>query len=160
VPLVDFSSYSKDNMEIIYIALAGLNGGVVTLSRLINSALGSYVGSLPGSLINHAVGTLFAALLLIIGTGSGELQLFGIPPFLFVGGVLGVFLVTCNNVAVPRIGSTAVAILMLFAQLCSSSLIDHFGLLGANVLSLTPLKLAGLSLLFLGSICVAVGKTE
>lgn len=144
---------------LFYSLLAALNGGIVTFSRLINSSLGSYVGSLKGSFINHVVGTLFATMLLLIGMGNGHFKFEGIPLYYFIGGMLGVFLVTFNNFAVPFIGAAAVAILMLFAQLLASSVIDHFGLLGAKVLLLSPFKLAGLGLLMLGSILVIKGKT-
>lgn len=144
---------------LFYSMLAAANGGIVTLSRLINSALGSYIGSLNGSFVNHIVGALFAAILLLVGLGNGQIHFQGIPIYYFIGGMLGVFLVTFNNYAVPFLGAAAVAILMLFAQLLTSSLIDHFGLLGARVLPLSLLKLAGLSFLLLGSILVIKGRT-
>jgi len=56
-----------------FLVLAGINGGIVTLSRLVNSRLGSYVGSLKGSFINHVVGSLFAGLLLLVGLGTGHI---------------------------------------------------------------------------------------
>jgi bacterial/archaeal transporter family-2 protein len=142
----------------LYIVLAIFDGWVATMSRLVNSSLGSYVGSLKGSCINHVVGTVFAGLLLLLGVGSGQLQFEGIPIYYFIGGMLGVFLVTFNNAAVPVIGAAAVAILMLFAQLLTSSIIDQFGLFGAQVLPMTPLKCAGLALLVVGSCLVMQGK--
>ena len=139
---------------LFYSFIAACNGVIVTISRLFNSALGSHLGKINGSFVNHLVGTLFAAFLLLIGMGNGEIQFHGIPPTYFIGGCLGVVLVALNNYAVPFIGAAAVTILMLFTQLLTSSLIDHFGLFGGKVLNFTPLKLAGLILLVIGSFLV------
>lgn len=141
-----------------YSLLAAVNGGIVTCSRLINAGLGAHLGSMQGSWINHIVGTLFAALLLGVGMGTGHLHLQGIPLPYLLGGILGVFLVTFNNYAVPLIGSAAVAMLMLFAQLLTSSIIDHSGLWGGQVYPVTQMKAAGLGLLMLGAGLVITGK--
>lgn len=143
---------------IAYMLLAAVNGGIVTGSRLINAGLGAALGSVQGAWINHIVGTLFAALLLGVGMGTGHVHLQGIPLAYLLGGVLGVFLVTFNNYAMPLLGSAAVAILMLCAQLLTSSVIDHSGLLGGQVYPVTPLKAAGLGLLMLGAGLVITGK--
>lgn len=141
-----------------YSLLAAVNGGIVTFSRLINAGLGASLGSVQGSWINHIVGTLCAALLLGVGMGTGHLHLQGIPLPYLLGGVLGVFLVTFNNYAMPLIGSAAVAILMLSAQLLTSSVVDQWGLLGGHVYPVTLTKAAGLGLLMLGAGLVITGK--
>jgi bacterial/archaeal transporter family-2 protein len=148
------------DMLVFHLLLAILCGSIATLSRLVNSALASFVGTLSGSFINHVVGTFFAGLLLCIGLGQGSLQFTGIPLYFFIGGILGVFAVTFNNYAIPFIGVASMTILMLFAQLLSSSFIDHFGLLGAQIVPLTFLKLIGLCMLFMGAFLVVRGKSN
>lgn len=132
--------------------LAIIAGALTSLTRQINAALSADVGSFPGSLINHIVGVVFAALLLCLGLRADHPPLTGIPWAYFCGGILGMFIVAAINSAVRVAGALTVSILMVATQLLGSAIIDQWGLLGGQVREITPIQVLGLLLLVVGVI--------
>ncbi|PSQ84308.1 MAG: hypothetical protein BRD40_01315 [Bacteroidetes bacterium QS_1_65_9] len=122
----------------LFVFLAAANGLMTVLSRMVNAALGSAVGSLRGSFVNHTVGTLTAGALLLAGLRMGAFRLTGIPWIYFIGGCLGVLVVAASNYAVRHVGAALFATLLLTGQLFTSAVIDHFGLLGKVRIAATP----------------------
>ncbi len=141
-------------MITLSLILALSNGALLSLQQVTNAALGLRIGSVGSSVINHLVGALFAGLLLIIGFQTGRLNISGIPLLYFLGGALGVSTVAMGNYAIPRIGVVMTAILFTSSQLFTSSLIDHFGLLGAKHIPLTPSHAIGILLIIIGATLV------
>lgn len=139
----------------LYVLLAFGNGLLTVASRLLNASLGTRVGSLAGSFVNHGVGTLGAALLLLGGLGTGTMAgLGGIPWIYLTGGCFGVVVVAISNYAVRHVGAALFAILLLGGQLSTSAVIDHFGLLGTLRIAMTPGKMVGLVLILVGALLV------
>ncbi|MBI2345321.1 MAG: DMT family transporter [Deltaproteobacteria bacterium] len=135
---------------IVLVLVTAVNGVLLSWSRLINAALGLRVGALPSSLINHLVGTVVAGLLLlVIRTGTVR---FDLPLYYFCGGLLGVLVVCGWNYALPRIGNTFLAILVIGTQIGGSAVIDHFGLLGGAAFPISTSSITGLALLLIGAI--------
>jgi transporter family-2 protein len=131
--------------------LAALNGILGTVSRLVNAALGTYVGSLESSWINHVVGSLVAGALLLAGWRTGVIR-GGLPWYYWTGGCMGVLVVAAGNYVIPRIGAVLFALLVLAMQLVSSAALDHFGVLGGQAVLLSPQRAIGLLILFFGAV--------
>jgi transporter family-2 protein len=142
----------------MYLLLALCNGVIGATSRLVNAALATRTGSLRGSLINHIVGTIVAAALLMVGIRTGVLQIGGLAWFYWIGGCMGVFVVAASNYAVPRIGAVLLGVLLLAAQLVTSAGLDHFGLLGGTAIELSWTRLAGLALVLVGAVTATVAR--
>jgi transporter family-2 protein len=138
----------------MFFALAFANGLLAVWARVVNARLSDHVGSLRGSLVNHAVGLLLAAVLVMLGLGGGAVRLGGIAPVYLSGGVLGVLVVAISNYAVRHAGAALFAVLVLAFQLIGSALIDHYGWLGQSPIALSWPRLAGLALLIVGGILV------
>lgn len=145
-------------MTLALILLASANGIMLATCRLFNAALGLRIGNMRGSLVNHLVGAVFAGILIAVGIHTGSLHFRGIPIYYFIGGCFGVLVVFTNNYAVPHIGAMMMTILLISFQLLTSAVIDHFGLLGANIIILNPLRLGGVALLINGALLVFVKK--
>ena len=124
------------------------------LSRVVNAVLSDRVGSLRGSFVNHAVGWIGSGLLLAFGVGTGMLHLGGVSWLYLSGGCLGVLVVAASNYAVRHIGTALFSVLLLTFQLVTSAVIDHFALLGQEMVPITPVRLVGLALLALGAALV------
>jgi transporter family-2 protein len=137
--------------------LALLNGVFGTVSRLLNAALGTYVGSLESSWINHVVGSAAAGSMLL-GWRTGMFQ-GGLPWYYWVGGWMGVLVVAAGNHAIPRLGAVLFALLALATQLVGSALLDHAGALGGHAIPLTAQRAAGLGLLFVGALLTLSERT-
>lgn len=142
----------------MYILLALCNGVIGATSRLVNAALATRAGSLRGSMINHIVGTIVAAALLLAGVRTGVLQIGGLAWFYWIGGCMGVFVVAASNYAVPRIGAVLLGVLLLAAQLMTSAGLDHFGLLGGTAIELSWMRMAGLALVLIGAVTATIAR--
>lgn len=77
------------------------------------------------------------------------------PLWLFLGGPLGVLFIVGNILLFPQIGSVHTVIMPIVGQMLMGLLIDHFGLFGYDVLSISPLRLFG-ALIVLGATAVVL----
>jgi len=130
--------------------VAGLAGAV---QAAVMGELGERVGIAPAlgfAVIVSFVGAL--GLLLV-----WERSLAGIraaaaePAWLWLGGLMSVFIVLAITVATPRIGVTATIGIVIAGNLVMGALIDQYGLLGQEQVSLTWLRVLGLLLLAAGA---------
>ena len=135
----------------MFYLLAALTGILGTASRLVNAALGSIIGSLESSWVNHGVGTAAAGALLLLGWQTGTIR-GGLPWYYWVGGCMGVGVVAAGNYVIARIGAVLFSLFLLAMQLVTSATLDHFGWLGGTPIPLTPQRTIGLVLLFVGAL--------
>lgn len=142
----------------MFFVFAFANGLLAVLARVVNARLSDYVGSLRGSLVNHAVGFAVVASLLLIGLGSGAVRVTGIPLVYLSGGILGVLVVAASNYAVRHAGAVLFSVLVLAFQLIGSALIDHFGWLGQTPIALSWTRVLGLGLLIVGAVIVVTDQ--
>lgn len=144
----------------MFYLLAAANGVLSALSRLVNAALGTYVGSLESAWINHVVGTIFGAGLLVAGVSTGALQGGGLPWYYWIGGCFGVGVVAAGNYAIARIGAVLFGMIVLAVQLAASAGLDHYGVLGGAPIPLSWLRLLGLVVLIAGALLTLTERGE
>lgn len=144
----------------MFVFLALVNGALTVMSRVTNAALAVRVGSLRGAFVNHLVGTLCAGLLLLAGLRTGLLRFDGIPLVYFSGGCLGVLVVAASNYAVQHAGVVVFSVLLLTFQLLASAAIDHWGLMGGQVVPLTVSRACGLALVIVGALLVVSDRAQ
>lgn len=128
--------------------IAGL--GIPVLAAL-NAALGRLVGS-PAAAATVLFAVAFAvaavtALLVGIQRFSG---IFSHPPHLYLAGALVAFYVLSITWIAPTFGVGNAVFFVLLGQLISAALIDHFGLFGAQVSTLSLQRFLGISVMALG----------
>ncbi|MFH1653851.1 MAG: DMT family transporter [Pseudomonadota bacterium] len=133
-------------------------GGILVMQRLLNASLGTRIGGMKSSFVNHLVGTLFALALLTFGLGNGNFKIAGIPIHYFMGGCFGVFTVYLANLAVVRIGAMVTSICLTSSQLLTSAIIDHFGLFGGQAIENNSTRIIGMLLIFVGAIMASKKK--
>lgn len=138
------------------IVIAAVVGMVLPLQALINARLGAMTsGPLFASFVSFLVGTLAlgAALLLVRAQWPGLRTLAALPPWLWLGGLIGAVFVFCGTLLVPRLGAAGLICLIVFGQVAGSLLLDHFGVLSqARAVDLT--RLAGALLVCIGALLV------
>ena len=123
--------------------------GIPVLAAL-NAALGQRLGSpAAAALILFAVALLCSGAAALATRGSFA-ALPGTPVHLFGGGVLVAFYVLSITWIAPSFGIGNAVFFVLIGQLISAALIDHFGLLGARILPMTPLRALGLATMAVG----------
>src|SRR5437868_7076699 len=110
----------------------------------VNGILGKKVGIIEAALVSFTVGTVFL-LIIFLFTRKGNIQsAFEVPKWQLTGGLLGACYIMIMVIAVPRIGIAAALITLIAGQLASSTLIDHFGIMGAKQIPLDFKRIAGL----------------
>lgn len=138
------------------VALAALVGMVLPLQAVINARLGALTqGALFASFVSFAVGTVVLGVVLAASRTAwpGLRDLVVLPPWLWLGGVIGALFVFCGTLLVPRLGAAGLICLIVFGQLVGSLLVDHFGVLTAPR-PVDPVRLAGAALVCVGALLV------
>jgi transporter family-2 protein len=121
--------------------------GIPVLAAL-NARLGANIGSPAAAAAVLFVVAFVAAGATMIITGPGALRaLQGQPPHLFLAGVLIAFYVLTITWIAPTFGIGNAVFFVLLGQLVSAALIDHWGLFGAQVTQVSPMRLLGIAVM-------------
>ncbi len=132
---------------------AGIAGAVqvATLGRL-----GSRIGELEAAAVAFALTAIagLVILLLVRRSLSGYREALTTPWWMWLGGLMGVVIVTSIIIAGPRIGVLATSTLLITGQLFAGTAVDRFGWFGVTPVAIGWQRLVGLGLLLAGAILV------
>jgi len=134
--------------------LAVLAGMFIPVQAGINALLRQHLSDpTMAAFISFFVGTLallgWCLALRHPWPSAGELA--RIPALLWIGGALGAFFVAVTIFLAPRLGAATMTAFLLAGQLCSSVLLDHYGVIGFPEHAVSPWRIAGVALLCLGA---------
>jgi transporter family-2 protein len=131
-------------------ATAGLAGAV---QAAVMGELGERVGIVPAVAFSVIVALLcgLAALLVWERSAAGVRAALDEPAWLWIGGLMSVFIVFAVTVGPPRIGVAATIGIVIAGNLVSAALIDRYGLFGQEVIPIDGWRLLGLLLLAAGA---------
>jgi transporter family-2 protein len=137
-------------VAVILTATAGLAGAV---QAAVMGELGERVGIAPALAFAVGISLVCALGLLLVWERSfaGVREAAHQPAWLWLGGVMSVFIVLAITVAAPRIGVAATIGIVIAGNLVMGALIDQYGLLGQEQAPLTWLRVLGLLLLAVGA---------
>jgi bacterial/archaeal transporter family-2 protein len=142
-------------VAVVLCAIGGLAGAI---QAAVMGELGERVGVAPALAFAVAVSLVCAIGVLLVWerTFSGIRAAAEQPWWLWLGGVMSVFIVLGITVATPRIGVAATIGIVIAGNLVMASLIDQYGLLGQEQVAITGLRLVGLALLAAGAALLLV----
>src|SRR5262245_19919312 len=114
---------------------------------------GEEVGAIEALAFSLLLSTLIASVALLAARGSihGLTDAFAAPKWLWIGAVMGAFIVLTITVAAPRVGVVAVTALLIAGQLGTAVLIDRFGIFGVERIALSWPRVVGIALLVAGA---------
>ena len=128
-----------------------LAGMAVPMLAALNAALGVRLGSaVAAGCVLFTVAFLTGALVLLFAKPSAILGVTTVPKHLLLGGVLIAFYVLSITFVAPRFGVGNAVFFVLLGQLVSAAVIDHFGLFGNPVSSLSLTRMTGIGLMAAG----------
>jgi bacterial/archaeal transporter family-2 protein len=143
--------------------LAFLGGAALPVQMGVNGSLRRVLGveALSVAAVSFAVGTITAALaVMLLRLPLPAADRLGAPSWwMWFAGCCGVFYVWTTIVAGPVIGAVLAVSLAVLGQLVVSAALDHFGFLGFPQSSLSPLRLAGIGLVFAGVVLVGYSRS-
>jgi transporter family-2 protein len=144
---------SASGVAILVSLGAGIAGGVQVA---IAGAFGRRIGVLEATSFAAVVGALavLAATVVVRQGVGGVAEGFRVPPWLWLGGVMGAIVITTISYAPQRIGTFATIGLLIAGQLVAGAVIDALGLFGLEKIPLTLHRIVGLVLLAVGALLV------
>ena len=128
-------------------------GIAMTFQTAINSQLREYLNSpLQAALLSFLIGTILLVILVFFQpVEKPEFATFvQLPWYLWLGGFLGVYAISLSIYAAPKLGFLTLSGLIIFGQLVTSMVLDHFGLLGTEKAPINWQRLLGGVVIFIG----------
>jgi bacterial/archaeal transporter family-2 protein len=131
-------------------ATAGLAGAV---QAAVMGELGERVGIVPAVAFSVFVALVLGLVALLVWERSfaGVQEALHEPAWLWLGGVMSIYIVLAITVGPPRIGVAATVGIVIAGNLVSAALIDRYGLFGQEVIPLDRWRILGLLLLAAGA---------
>ena len=138
--------------NIFYVVLTIVAGILVTIQGPINVQLGKTIGnSYWSTLMTFIVGGLFMLIFALVTkqtTSVGTEQSFKLWQLL--GGIFGAIYVVSIIIVMPVLGVGTATVLLLFVQLVTSMIFDHFGWLGSQIRPFDVYRAVGVILMAIG----------
>lgn len=130
-------------------------GGLVAAQPPANELLARHVSVLGAAFVSLLISTVIVgALLVVAGDPSALGGLSELRPVHVLGGIAGAAIVTVSVVAVRHLGAGGVTAALVTTQLSVSVILDRLGVLGLAGHAISPHRLLGIGLLFLGTYLV------
>jgi transporter family-2 protein len=128
-------------------------GALIPVMGALNAGLSRALGSAPVAavvLFLVALASMVTLTLVIGGPMPSLAQFSAAPGSLYLGGLIVAFYVISVTVLVPAFGVGNTILFAMTAQILMSAVMDHFGLFGAVVRPVGPMRIAGLALILAG----------
>ncbi|MHA5055186.1 DMT family transporter [Acinetobacter schindleri] len=138
---------------LLFIPLAMAIGIGLSFQTGINTQLREYLYSpLQAALFSFLIGTILLAVLVFFQhVDKPSLSTFTqLPWYLWLGGVIGVYAISMSIYSAPKLGLLTLSALVIFGQLVSSMIIDHFGWFDSEKIQLNWQRLLGGVVIFIG----------
>ncbi|GAB6615478.1 MULTISPECIES: DMT family transporter [Bacillus] len=111
----------------LYITIAILAGVSIVVARIINANLAAEIGNWEGTFFNYITGLFFSTLFLIFSSDSLYIPmqtLQSIPIAVYLGGLVGVIVISLSNYITPKISAFYLTLLIFIGQLFAGTIID------------------------------------
>jgi transporter family-2 protein len=145
-------------MKYFLMFLTLLIGSLLPLQAILNTRLGRQTGGpLMGALLSFTVGLICLLILNLATNPSAVVDLKPstvLPWYIWLGGFLGAIFVGYITWVNQQQGVALTFALVVSGQVFCSLFIDHFGLLGSEVRTITLEKIVGAVLIIVGIILI------
>jgi bacterial/archaeal transporter family-2 protein len=139
-------------MTSLFVLLSLLTGIAIAVQTGVNTQLRLHLGgALPAVFVSFAVGMILIVFALVGARTPFPLaQLTRAPWWMWLGGVLGVFIVSTNIIVAPRLGAALLMSLAIAGQLGAAVVLDHYGAFAFPVHPISLGRVVGSALLIAG----------
>ena len=144
-------------MNWIFLLLALVAGMSLPAQGAINSKLAVYLQNPMLAVFFSFVTGAIALLVYILVSRISLVPLSMVrtaSPVTLTGGILGAVFVTLTTLAVPRLGVALTFSIVILGQMLATIPIDHFGMLGVAVRTITLPRIIGVLLIVAGAILI------
>ena len=139
-------------MTSLFVLLSLLTGVAIAIQTGVNTQLRLHLGgALPAVFVSFAVGMILIVFALVgLRTPFPLAQLTRAPWWMWLGGVLGLFIVSTNIIVAPRLGAALLMSLAVSGQLGAAVILDHYGAFAFPVHPISVGRVVGSVLLIAG----------
>ncbi|WP_395745768.1 DMT family transporter [Prosthecobacter sp.] len=149
--------------HLIYALWAFAAGAVIPVMATFNAQLARSIGSAPAAVLILLLVGFFGAMAYQLSTRTPlpeAATLLSARGYLYTGGLMVVFYMISVTLLIPKFGVGNTILFVVCAQMCSSALIDHWGLFGVPVRPISWLRLIGLLVILAGLVLVQLGAAK
>jgi transporter family-2 protein len=132
------------------IIIAAIGGIAVTLQAQFLGLMDKNIGTLESMFLTYGTGGLLIGIAMLLNKGGNLSNLGNIPWYSYTAGVLGLIIIGTIGYSTPRLGLVTTLTILVASQFIVGALLDHFGILGADLRSLNLTPLGGISVILLG----------
>lgn len=148
--------------SVLIVVLAALAGMILPMQPGINSVLRSSLGSAwVAALVSFTVGTLILLSTVTLLRFSANPKIVpnmeairSAPWWAWLGGLIGAIFVSSSIVLAPKLGAVLFVGAIVFGQMFSSILIDHFGISGFRQQPMNAGRIGGVVLILCGVVLI------
>jgi bacterial/archaeal transporter family-2 protein len=132
------------------IIIAAIGGIAVTLQAQFMGLMDKNIGTLESMFITYGIGGLIIVLAMLANRGGNLSAWRNAPWYALSAGVLGLIIVGTIGYSTPRLGLVTTLTILVASQFIVGALLDHFGILGADLRPLNLSRLGGIGVMLLG----------
>ena len=108
-----------------YILISIASGGIVVLSRILNTVLTDSIGLMESSFFNYLNGFISSFVLFLIMRETIQFSNFSNTPiWAYLGGLIGVVIVILSSVVTPKMSVFYISLIIFVGQLFTGIIID------------------------------------
>lgn len=132
------------------IIIATIGGIAITLQAQFMGLMDKNIGTLESMFITYGIGGLIIVCAMLLNRGGNLTAWKSVPWYVFTAGVLGLIIVGSIGYSTPRIGLVTTLTILVASQFIVGALLDHFGILGAELRPLSLSRVGGIGIMLLG----------
>ena len=133
------------------ILIAAIGGIAVALQAQFMGLMDQQLGTLESVFITYGGGGLLVGVAMLLVRGGNLAAWQTVPWFVLLSGVLGLVIVGSIGYGTARLGLVTAMTIIIAAQFITGAVVDHFGLLGAELKPLDLTRITGIGLMLLGT---------
>ena len=133
------------------IIIAAVGGIAVTLQAQFMGLMDKQIGTLESVFITYGGGGLLVGLAMLLIRGGNLSAWQGVPWYALTSGALGLVIVGSIGYGTSRLGLVTAMTVIIAAQFIAGAVIDHFGVLGADLRPLNLTRVSGVGLMLVGT---------
>jgi len=132
------------------IIIATIGGIAITLQAQFMGLMDKNIGTLESMFITYGTGGLLIGLAMLVHQGGNLSAWRNVPWYALAAGVLGLIIIGTIGYSTPRLGLVTTLTILVASQFLVGALLDHFGILGADLRPLNLTRLAGIVVMLAG----------
>lgn len=136
--------------HVVLALIAALGGIMVSLQAQLMGIMDRQMGTLESVFITYGLGGLIIGGTMLFYRGGNLTAYTSVPWYTLLTGLMGLIIVGAIGYTSPRLGLVPALTILVMAQFTAAALIDHFGILGAEIRPLTIIRGSGILVMLVG----------